>query len=202
MYYWNNNGWYPTTTGYANLGMLNQAWAALSLERPSWQGNAALLSIRHKSGGDQTHTAITVTDYGLTSYFNVAHNGNITSSGILALTSTTAASNKIQWKDDGAGDWIIASGGVAQTDGFRITKVGTADIIAFRPSIIQAYANIATTGTITATGHVTSAFQTLSADPTTTDISAGNQRMVKNSTSGTLKLWANDAGTMKSVALT
>lgn len=148
MYYWNNNGWYPTTTGYANLGMLNQAWAALSLERPSWQGNAALLSIRHKSGGDQTHTAITVTDYGLTSYFNVAHNGNITSSGILALTSTTAASNKIQWKDDGAGDWIIASGGVASTDGFRIVKQGVADIIAFRPSIIQAYANIATTGTI------------------------------------------------------
>ena len=137
MYYWNNNGWYPTTTGYANLGMLNQAWAALSLERPSWQGNAALLSIRHKSGGDQTHTAITVTDYGLTSYFNVAHNGNITSSGILALTSTTAASNKIQWKDDGAGDWIIASGGVASTDGFRIVKQGVADMFVLRPSYTQ-----------------------------------------------------------------
>ncbi|HET8689178.1 MAG TPA: hypothetical protein VFM18_21410 [Methanosarcina sp.] len=40
------------------------------------------------------------------------------------------------------------------------------------------------------------------ADPTTTDIAAGTARIYKNTTSGTVKLWTNDGGTMKSVALT
>lgn len=38
-------------------------------------------------------------------------------------------------------------------------------------------------------------------DPTTTNISAGTAKLWKNTTSGQLKLWANDGGTMKSVLL-
>lgn len=45
-------------------------------------------------------------------------------------------------------------------------------------------------------------FSTQSADPTTSDIPAGQFAVIKNSTSGALKLWANDGGTIKSVALT
>lgn len=56
---------------------------------------------------------------------------------------------------------------------------------------------------ITASGVVSSAFRSLSADPSTLDISAGLSQLVKNTTSGEIRLWANDAGTMKkSAALT
>lgn len=51
-------------------------------------------------------------------------------------------------------------------------------------------------------GVVKSKFKTLSADPTTTDIPTGYTMLVKNTTSGVLKLWANDGGTLKSVTLT
>ena len=42
---------------------------------------------------------------------------------------------------------------------------------------------------------------TLSTDPGVNDIPANTWRVVKNSTSGSLKLWANDGGTLKSVVL-
>lgn len=39
-------------------------------------------------------------------------------------------------------------------------------------------------------------------NPTTAEISAGTWRVVKNTSTGTLKLYANDGGTIKSVTLT
>jgi hypothetical protein len=42
---------------------------------------------------------------------------------------------------------------------------------------------------------------TKAGDPTTTDIAAGTWAIYKNTTSGAVKLWTNDGGTMKSVAL-
>lgn len=39
-------------------------------------------------------------------------------------------------------------------------------------------------------------------DPTTTEIGTNQWAIYKNTTSGTVKLWANDGGTMKSVLLT
>jgi len=39
-------------------------------------------------------------------------------------------------------------------------------------------------------------------DPTTAQISPNTWQIVKNTTTGTLKLWANDNGVMKSVTLT
>jgi len=50
-------------------------------------------------------------------------------------------------------------------------------------------------------GIITHGFQTLTADPTTVDITTGLSRMVKNSTNGELRIWANDGGSMKSVLL-
>lgn len=44
-------------------------------------------------------------------------------------------------------------------------------------------------------------FYTSTADPTSTDITSGCFSVWKNSGTGTIKLWANDGGTMKSVAL-
>ncbi len=56
-------------------------------------------------------------------------------------------------------------------------------------------------GAITATGTLTHGFQTLVANPSTVDITTGLARMVKNSSSGELRLWANDGGSMKSTLL-
>lgn len=46
------------------------------------------------------------------------------------------------------------------------------------------------------------AMNTLSADPTATELPAGTAAVFHNSTSGVTKLWANVAGTLKSVTLT
>lgn len=54
--------------------------------------------------------------------------------------------------------------------------------------------------TLSVTSHVTSAFQTLAANPTTLDIPAGSHRVVKNTTSGEIRNWVNDGGVMKSSA--
>ena len=45
------------------------------------------------------------------------------------------------------------------------------------------------------------AFKNKASDPTTSDIGAGFAMCYKNTTSGVLSLWANDAGTMKSITL-
>lgn len=64
-------------------------------------------------------------------------------------------------------------------------------------------------GTATERYHLTSAQHaratgvvSLGADPTALDIPASQWAVYKNTSSGTVKLWANDAGTMKSVLLT
>lgn len=41
-----------------------------------------------------------------------------------------------------------------------------------------------------------------SADPSTSDVAANTAKLYKNTTSGLVKLWVNDGGTMKSVQLT
>ena len=46
------------------------------------------------------------------------------------------------------------------------------------------------------------AVQSLSSDPTTSDIAASKAAVYKNTTTGLVKLWTNDGGTMKSVLLT
>jgi hypothetical protein len=56
-------------------------------------------------------------------------------------------------------------------------------------------------GTITATFSGQEVFATKAGDPTTSDITAGNGRIYKNTSTGAVKLWVNDGGTMKSVAL-
>jgi hypothetical protein len=56
-----------------------------------------------------------------------------------------------------------------------------------------------TTAQLNAVGNLVTVTSTV--DPTTSDIASGNGKLWKNTTSGQLKLWANDGGTMKSVLL-
>lgn len=44
-------------------------------------------------------------------------------------------------------------------------------------------------------------FVSMAGDPTATEIAAGTWAVYKNTTSGDVKLWANDGGTLKSVTL-
>ena len=53
--------------------------------------------------------------------------------------------------------------------------------------------------TATSTGLLT--VQSKSSDPTTSDIAASKAAVYKNTTTGLVKLWTNDGGTMKSVTL-
>jgi hypothetical protein len=48
---------------------------------------------------------------------------------------------------------------------------------------------------------ITMTLQSKAGDPTTTDITASNWALYKNTTSGLVKLWVNDGGTMKSTLL-
>ncbi len=48
---------------------------------------------------------------------------------------------------------------------------------------------------------VTMSLQSKAGNPTTTDITASNWAIYKNTTAGVVSLWVNDAGTMKSVIL-
>lgn len=59
--------------------------------------------------------------------------------------------------------------------------------------------SIGETGNIIASGTVTSVFQSLTTDPTTLDLTSGQTRTIKNTTTGTSKIWLNDSGTMRSV---
>ena len=55
-------------------------------------------------------------------------------------------------------------------------------------------------GTLIATGHVTAGIQSLSTDPTGSDLASGQTRTIKNTSTGTTKVWLNDGGTFKSLA--
>lgn len=54
---------------------------------------------------------------------------------------------------------------------------------------------------VSSSGAARFGFFSLTADPSTLDLAVGGVALYKNTTSGVLKLWANDGGTMKSVAL-
>ena len=59
---------------------------------------------------------------------------------------------------------------------------------------------LTTTGTnVSITGHVTSVIQSLSTDPTGSDLASGQTRTIKNTSTGTTKVWLNDGGTFKSL---
>ena len=46
---------------------------------------------------------------------------------------------------------------------------------------------------------ITSVFQSLASDPTGADLSSGQTRTIKNTSTGTTKVWLNDGGTFKSI---
>ena len=53
---------------------------------------------------------------------------------------------------------------------------------------------------VTVDDYLTSAFQSLAADPTTSDVASGLLRIVKNTTTGEIAGWGNDGGVMRKFA--
>lgn len=86
-------------------------------------------------------------------------------------------------------------------DCLEVHYSGTGNTVILSVPFVPAAANTQSIGTNTLP-FKSVAFRSLAADPTTADIGDGVFQVFKNTTSGTLKLWANDGGTMKSVALT
>lgn len=114
-------------------------------------------------------------------------------SGILDLVDSLSHSTYLALS---LGNLIV--GGAPGTTTSRIKN--TSGTVNFRLGNDSADANI-TAANALFSGYVTSGMQTLTANPSTVDITTGLSRMVKNSTSGEVRHWVNDGGTMKSVLL-
>ena len=143
------------------------------------------------------------------SFITTATNKLLNITGDVEIGPRSGSTSKVYWGDVSSGltPYVQASANnLLEVQNAKLlvqlNASATGNGIELKTSGGTSLFSVSVAGDAVFSSTVTSAFQTLSADPTTTDISAGNQRMVKNSTSGTLKLWANDAGTMKSVALT
>jgi hypothetical protein len=106
-------------------------------------------------------------------------------------------------RDGGAG--ILAQRNSTNAQTFRLYRTYTdasnyerLGFIATRTTRFAIAAENAGTG---AARSLEISFYTSASDPTSTDITDGCFSVWKNSGTGTIKLWANDGGTMKSVAL-
>jgi hypothetical protein len=79
------------------------------------------------------------------------------------------------------------------TGQYHISSAEAANVTAL-PNISGNAATATSTGLLTV--------QSKSSDPTSSDIAASKAAVYKNTTTGLVKLWTNDGGTMKSVLLT
>lgn len=60
-------------------------------------------------------------------------------------------------------------------------------------------ARLSSMGNWTTRGFITSVIQSLSTDPTGSDLTSGQTRTIKNTSTGTTKVWLNDGGAFKSL---
>jgi hypothetical protein len=86
--------------------------------------------------------------------------------------------------------------GVLGTGSYHMSSTEAANVTA-----LPTASTIVTTANYAANNIVDNAFKTKAGVPTTTDITAGKWAIYKDTSGGTLKLYANDGGTIKSVAL-
>ena len=99
-------------------------------------------------------------------------------------------------------DFTLGNAGVGVLPVARLHVRGSGDTSAtntvrFENSAGAASLIVRDDGPAIFSSHITSAFQTLSTDPSTIDIPAGSNQIVKNTTSGEVRDWVNDGGVMK-----
>jgi len=132
-------------------------------------------------------------------------NNKVTLNSGISLCFNTTGGDDLQLHRVGTG-YDNANLDIRSKNGLRLRNLANSGWAPFQAGAITAtdgsFSNaVSVTGNLTVNGLLTHGFQTLVADPTTVDITTGLSRMVKNSTSGDLRLWANDGGSMKSVLL-
>jgi len=131
-------------------------------------------------------------DFAWTSWYN----------SLYKLLSTTGS---VSWSlidkaGSSLGDLVTRSHsllqGVLGSGSYHVSSAEATNITA-----LPAAASIITTGNYATNNIVDNNFKTKAGIPTTTDITAGKWAIYKDTSGGTIKLYANDAGTIKSVAL-
>ncbi len=103
------------------------------------------------------------------------------------LTTSDVEIARAAWRGTGRAITLINSAGIHWSSTSSIS--GTPDIALTRGGV----------GLLNSTAVITSPFRSLSANPTTLDIASGLEQLVKNTTSGELRRWCNDGGSMKSI---
>ena len=136
------------------------------------------------------------------------------STGLLIYETPYGGGSATHYFRENGTAYLQIAGGNLEIQGTRAYAfssggASTADIALYRLDANTLELNNRTAGTqrdlklraLTASGAVKQGFTSLSSDPTTLDLVSGSASIYKNTTSGALKLWANDGGTMKSVTL-
>jgi len=219
---WNSAG--VTFTGIqANITDTASASGSLLMDLQVGGSSKAVIN---KSGGIQANVGQASSGFGFT--FLGGTNGiySPSASGSWYLASSGNASAEIRTSGLGLGSSSLSWGSMGSTQDVILTRDAAAILAQRNSTNAQAFklyrtftdasnyerlgflATNTTRYTITSenagTGSARSlevSFYTAASDPTSTDITSGCFSVWKNSGTGTIKLWANDGGTMKSVAL-
>jgi hypothetical protein len=173
------NGTFGNASGTLNLASLNASSQVIIDTVASMQHG---LTIRTTGSG----MALRVQDpTGTQNFLTITSNGQI---ALPALGRFDFAHGS----QVGDPNMIITGGGaglgVKSDGGFFVATGGTGRRF-----------SIDTAGAVTCTSFIASGFRSLSANPTTLDIAAGQEQLVLNTTSNELRRWANVSGTMRSV---
>ena len=149
----------------------------------------------------------------------ISANGSITASGSITATGGFATVGSIYAGDLNSSGLISTGTGIAfignafqngpsissSADGLLLVAGATSGVrINNSVNGVELFrisnAGVVTAlGTIQSEGHITSGIQSLSSDPTGSDLASGQTRTIKNTSTGTTKVWLNDGGTFKSI---
>jgi hypothetical protein len=129
---------------------------------------------------------------------------SLSSPGTIAWTTidkTGSSLADLQVKSHAVLTGVLGTGSyhMSSTEAANVTALPTASTIVTTAN--YGASGILSTSNYAANNIVDNAFKTKAGVPTTSDITAGKWAIYKDTSGGTLKLYANDGGTIKSVAL-
>ena len=186
-----------TNNGTANTCLIGNITVPLSLVVPN--GNITASGIIKQLGANGQYLQLDLSVAGAYSYPKLQTNSdNLTIQN--ATQSLTLGGSYYAFTSNGILSLNLPSAyGDAGAVFRRASPAGGGNLAAFYDYGNTLKVSISETGNITASGTVTSAFQSLSTDPTGADLATGLTRIIKNTSSGTTKIWLNDGGTFKSL---
>jgi len=195
---WNTSG----TPTAIKLNVTDTASNASSLLMDLQQNGISRIKVQ--KNGDITATGV-INCYGTNVHLG-SYGVQVGTNAAFAFGSTTNSSGGVDLaltRDGAAGTLAQRLGTNAQT--FRLyrtyTDASNYERLGFLTTNTTRYTITSQNAGTGSARSLEISFYTASSDPTSTDITSGCFSVWKNSGTGTIKLWANDGGTMKSVAL-